>query len=1064
MPILLNNLVAVDNEFGIGKVISIDETHADVKFFLNITKQITETFLIDELQIVYLSPQTRVYVKDEDNHTWKIGRVIEFDDATNPAMDYKVRFPNKKEDWYASEELEVRCLLPLEDPTEILAYSGGESQYLHNVRSKVLKKSVELRAAAKGMTALTSSAIDFIPHQVDIVRRILSDNTQRYLLADEVGMGKTIEAGVIARQCLLDDEASRVLIIVPDHLINKWEQEMHARFYLEDFENRVDIVTPSEVKDKEYRLVIIDEAHHIIAEELEVHAAIKEVALKSTHLLLLSATPGIGQEQTLLDMLKLLDPALYAEETIEAFKIKLEKQIELGRFLRNLRVGQSKFMLKRILANPQDLFIDDQFALDLCKTILGKVEEADDFEAELRKLKNHILNTYRLHQRLIRTRRSDAEDWVFSDRGPEEFGDFSHVEIVYLDNKFLNDIYDLIDTYREEVSQDMQDQNTERIEQLCKNHLALLKLPYMQKEKAVTLLERLMVESKSSIEKEIIIAIHDAVGTNQFKYIDTMAKAVLKYALNFDSNVKLMAFISDKEIGEKFENSLNRLQPGFSINYDSIESVNISESEYFKEHSTARICICNQAAEEGVDFQYAKAMIHLDMPLKPSRIEQRIGRLDRYGRTGSTINHLVVLPTQNESHLWNNWLNLLKNGFNIFHQPISDIQLSLEKITNKMMIQLFQYGTLGLEDAFDKEGGREGELVEKLNEIIQQEREKLDEQYALNHLILEEDDALELAQEIEDAEYPESEIVDSFDKLLFDFLLFSRSQDDGYSFKVWWNDKRTLIPKQQFWTKNFSVVTDMWEDAFALGLERPLTYKRHVAVKHSNTSLLRPGHPFFSAIERFLNWEDRGTVFSTWRQEADFPEFIPRDNVWIAFKLNFVVEIKDDELGRDGSAFKRRCDGHIPPQYLSIYLDQDLNVINDEPIVEILDRPYDKQEGDENLSNRTHVLEHFIDANVLKTMCLDVHKNAKEILFQNGEFLTSFNTAKKDAIFDIKRRIQNIEARQKRDSSNTMLMAQELQFEHRIMEQLENPFIRLDSMGLFLISRWSISETRLFDE
>jgi len=131
--IQINNLVAVDNEYGIGKVIRIDETYADIRFFLNITKQVTETYLIEELQIVYLNPQTRIYVKDEDGR-WNIGRVKDYDDAVNPAMDYLVRFPNNKEAWYASDKLEVRCLLPTTDPTEVLSTSGGESQYLYDSR------------------------------------------------------------------------------------------------------------------------------------------------------------------------------------------------------------------------------------------------------------------------------------------------------------------------------------------------------------------------------------------------------------------------------------------------------------------------------------------------------------------------------------------------------------------------------------------------------------------------------------------------------------------------------------------------------------------------------------------------------------------------------------------------------------------------------------------------------------------------------------------------------------------------------------------------------------------
>ena len=221
--IKLNSLVSIDNRYGIGKVVNIDDEIYQVSFFIDIKTQVKQNFNITELELVYLSPQTRVYLKD-DSGQWKIGRVKDYDDATNPEMDYLISFPNHKEDWYASEELEVRCLLPTIDPTEVLSASGGESQFLYDSRKNVQKWLIDLRASSRGITALTSASIDLVVHQVNIVRKILTDPIQRYLLSDEVGMGKTIEAGIVARQCLLDSQSSKVLIIVPSHLLYKWER------------------------------------------------------------------------------------------------------------------------------------------------------------------------------------------------------------------------------------------------------------------------------------------------------------------------------------------------------------------------------------------------------------------------------------------------------------------------------------------------------------------------------------------------------------------------------------------------------------------------------------------------------------------------------------------------------------------------------------------------------------------------------------------------------------------------------------------------------------------------
>ena len=135
--IKLHSLVSIDNKYGIGKVIGVDNEKYQVSFFIDIKTRVEQIFDITELELVFLSPQTRVYIKD-DSGQWKIGRVKDYDDATNPEMDYFISFPNHKEDWYASEELEVRCLLPTIDPTEVLSTSGGESQFLYEDRKSVV--------------------------------------------------------------------------------------------------------------------------------------------------------------------------------------------------------------------------------------------------------------------------------------------------------------------------------------------------------------------------------------------------------------------------------------------------------------------------------------------------------------------------------------------------------------------------------------------------------------------------------------------------------------------------------------------------------------------------------------------------------------------------------------------------------------------------------------------------------------------------------------------------------------------------------------------------------------
>ncbi len=113
-----------------------------------------------------------------------------------------------------------------------MASGGAESQYLHDRRQAAMLPLLKLRGAAQGMTALVSAGIDLAPHQVAAVRRVLTDPVQRYLLADEVGLGKTIEAGLIIRQHLIDRPDTSVLVVVPAHLCGQWRGELEAKLSL----------------------------------------------------------------------------------------------------------------------------------------------------------------------------------------------------------------------------------------------------------------------------------------------------------------------------------------------------------------------------------------------------------------------------------------------------------------------------------------------------------------------------------------------------------------------------------------------------------------------------------------------------------------------------------------------------------------------------------------------------------------------------------------------------------------------------------------------------------------
>ncbi len=192
----------------------------------------------------------------------RIGRIFE--------GEYEVLFRQGQARFLPPKAIHVRCLAPIDDPTETLILKAHETPYFHDRRFRFVRSVIRQRASCRGMTGLISSRIELFPHQVEVVRRVLEDPIQRYLLADEVGLGKTVEAGAVLRQFLLDEPAGRAVVLVPPLLLDQWAEELEQKFQISRFgAERVQVLGADEVgralESDRWGMVVIDEAQHVAA-------------------------------------------------------------------------------------------------------------------------------------------------------------------------------------------------------------------------------------------------------------------------------------------------------------------------------------------------------------------------------------------------------------------------------------------------------------------------------------------------------------------------------------------------------------------------------------------------------------------------------------------------------------------------------------------------------------------------------------------------------------------------------------------------------------------------------
>src|SRR5262245_49648526 len=230
---------------GLGKVVSVSESLATVEYFHSpIDEPTIITLPLSVLCEANVPPQTRAYWFDESLKAWRVGRIIDGEGHL-----IAIRFPNNDERVLPAIDLHIRWDKPIEDPAPFLAQFVVETPLFADARRAYARALTTQRGACLGMSALLSSGIALQAHQIEAVRRGLRNPVQRYLLADEVGLGKTIEAGILIRQYVLDEpDRYRVVVVVPPSLVAQWTDELRRRFYLQPNaeDGRIRVVSTSE--------------------------------------------------------------------------------------------------------------------------------------------------------------------------------------------------------------------------------------------------------------------------------------------------------------------------------------------------------------------------------------------------------------------------------------------------------------------------------------------------------------------------------------------------------------------------------------------------------------------------------------------------------------------------------------------------------------------------------------------------------------------------------------------------------------------------------------------------
>jgi ATP-dependent helicase HepA len=1035
IPLVVGGFVEAPGDLGFCRLLSIDGQSATVQYFYNASRKETAIYPVHALKRGYIGPQTRVYCQMDGRQ--RVGRVVDFHLRDDKIVEYSIRFPNSASAVMREIDINVRCWAAVSEPQIILAEEAGESQFLHDRRRAASERIVGTLSAAQGMSALLSSSIQLVPHQVAAVRRVLSDPVQRYLLADEVGMGKTIEAGIILRQVLLDRPNRRVRVLVPPNLRWQWESELRNKFRSQDFPNAIEVCPYSEAEGPAPDLLVIDEAHRIIGNE-----QIRRLAHDSKRLLLLSATPVLGNEFAFLSLLNLLDPINNRLDSVDSFTRKVSERQAYGRLILGLQPQTITFVLKQRLDEAERQCQGDPTAEALIANARARLNDsvADRNEA-FRALQFYIADVFRIHQRVIRSRRVDARPTDFNSRQIQTHAALSPRQtrptVEVCEAGYFPDLASAIEDWRSALLTATEGQDrTDRLNAALA-YFAVVEAAGVSLNATVKLLDSRSEEFPltNSLLSELRRIHEMSAETSDSDLVDQMIQAlrIMRDGLKHGAErpIKIVAFCSDDTLAEKLAKKLSERELRILSDLDD----GIVHS--FETDDRAWLLIADRRAEEGLNIAFAHAIFHADVPFSIERMEQRIGRLDRFGRVNSGIRQRVVIPNDDDGSVWDAWVRVLTDSFEIFSRSVSSFQFLLSEFQGDLALACYEKGAAGLLEAGNAMKAR-----------LEAEQKAQEEQSALDQVALFDDSDEFYFAKIERSDSDESRLQEDMEGWVLQVMGLQKRPS------TWPN----IDPFRLGWTSSTLTPKVPWESFFGPDLDRPLTWKRSVSATVRGTALLRQGTPLVDACARYMRWDDRGTAFATWRV---CPGLGDVGDAWTGFRMCLIIEpglpIGDFPLAAgDENGLARRCQAYLPTSTRTIYLATTGELVDDPGLLDLLERPYVNRKGKEsavdiNLSSRMRLIEQVLDLSKFRRLCLEAAESAVRVVSEDSSYLETIRIARAQFETDAARHEAAVARRIALAPQNVDIVNQDFETNQLIRSALGKPRIRLDAFGFFVL-------------
>lgn len=567
-----------------------------------------------------------------------------------------------------------------------------------------------------GFKDLVGCRTFLMAHQMSTIVRAFESRPIRYMLADEVGLGKTIEACSIIKILSSEKKNLRVLYVVPASLAQQWENELRYKFEITAVQNDAmsayanhviialeDIDEYCQAIGCDWDLLLVDETHRLLYQE-EKYNILLEMSKRVENALFLSATPIQNRKEEYLRLLALLQPEQYCRMGLSTFSAILSKQKKIQRRVNGMLSHMNQYDdYKEDSLDKLEELSDELSDENLLKIVNGiDLNSEDCGKSSMEQALSYISENYRIERNIVRNRRDFVSEVLGKRLLIELPYSMSNAEENYCER---NVYYALL----EYVSSELADGNI-AVSDVFELLQGMFSSPWALR----SVFEKLQIENE---ELDAQLNVWIAQAENECEQLDYLLnenpeniKGRLLYIVDFieqevaitsDNNGKVVVFSEFPETLWKLGEMLEKRDVHCVCFTENMLREELEDSVYeFQNHEDCRVILCDATGGEGRNFQNADWVIHIDLPWTANAIEQRIGRLDRLGRDAEhlEVKSVVIYSKETiEKQLFTIW----NKGLELFEKSLSGLEIITAELNERIKDALEEDVYNGLENALE---------------------------------------------------------------------------------------------------------------------------------------------------------------------------------------------------------------------------------------------------------------------------------------------------------------------------------------------------------------------------